>query len=155
MTILTDQQQQPAGERREGGGGGRDGEQKDKKRKESILDLSKYLDKAIRVKFSGGREASGILKGFDQLLNLVLDNTIEYLRGGPCLLYLAQHSLCLHMELSITIKYKNLLIAISSHWKFIRSNKCKIIMIHANKLYVLNIHFLITVISQIPMTPTS
>ena len=57
------------------------GEQKDKKRKESILDLSKYLDKAIRVKFSGGREASGILKGFDQLLNLVLDNTIEYLRG--------------------------------------------------------------------------
>ncbi|KAK3888179.1 hypothetical protein Pcinc_007750 [Petrolisthes cinctipes] len=75
------QQQQQTGERREGGGGStRDGEQKDKKRKESILDLSKYLDKAIRVKFSGGREASGILKGFDQLLNLVLDNTIEYLR---------------------------------------------------------------------------
>ncbi|KAK8399929.1 hypothetical protein O3P69_002964 [Scylla paramamosain] len=73
------QQQQSGGERREGGA--RDGEQKDKKRKESILDLSKYLDKAIRVKFSGGREASGILKGFDQLLNLVLDNTIEYLRG--------------------------------------------------------------------------
>lgn len=104
MTIMTDQQQQPAGERREGGGG-RDGEQKDKKRKESILDLSKYLDKAIRVKFSGGREASGILKGFDQLLNLVLDNTIEYLRGGPCFLYLAQHLLCLHMELNITINY--------------------------------------------------
>ncbi|KAL7642957.1 UNVERIFIED_CONTAM: hypothetical protein RMT77_006246 [Armadillidium vulgare] len=53
---------------------------KEKKKKESILDLRKYLDKAIRVKFSGGREASGILKGFDQLLNLVLDNTIEYLR---------------------------------------------------------------------------
>lgn len=33
------------------------------KKKESILDLSKYLDKAIRVKFQGGREASGILKG--------------------------------------------------------------------------------------------
>merc|ERR1712198_368828 len=63
-------------ERRDGAGG----EQKDKKRKESILDLSKYLDKAIRVKFSGGRESSGILKGYDQLLNLVLDNTIEYLR---------------------------------------------------------------------------
>jgi U6 snRNA-associated Sm-like protein LSm7 len=28
----------------------------------------------------GGRESSGILKGFDPLLNLVLDNTIEYLR---------------------------------------------------------------------------
>ena len=45
------------------------------------MDLSKYLDKPIRVKFSGGRESSGILKGFDQLLNLVLDNTTEHLRG--------------------------------------------------------------------------
>ncbi|XP_054162666.1 U6 snRNA-associated Sm-like protein LSm7 [Oppia nitens] len=52
----------------------------DKKKKESIVDLAKYLDKAIRVKFQGGREASGILKGFDPLLNLVLDNTIELLR---------------------------------------------------------------------------
>lgn len=51
-----------------------------KKRKETILDLSKYLDKTIKVKFSGGREASGVLKGFDQLVNLVLDNTVEYLR---------------------------------------------------------------------------
>ncbi|ENN71164.1 U6 snRNA-associated Sm-like protein LSm7 [Dendroctonus ponderosae] len=55
-------------------------DQKEKKRKESILDLSKYLEKTIRVKFAGGREASGILKGYDPLLNLVLDNTIEYLR---------------------------------------------------------------------------
>ena len=35
----------------------------DKKKKETILDLGKYLDNKIRVKFSGGREASGILKG--------------------------------------------------------------------------------------------
>jgi len=54
--------------------------EREKKKKESILDLNKYLDKPIRVKFSGGREASGILKGFDQLLNLVLDGTTEYLR---------------------------------------------------------------------------
>ncbi|GAB1605802.1 U6 snRNA-associated Sm-like protein LSm7 [Argonauta hians] len=53
---------------------------KERKRKETILDLSKYLDKGIRVKFSGGREVSGILKGHDPLLNLVLDGTIEYLR---------------------------------------------------------------------------
>nr|XP_008507904.1 PREDICTED: U6 snRNA-associated Sm-like protein LSm7 [Equus przewalskii] len=53
---------------------------KEKKKKESILDLSKYIDKTIRVKFQGGREASGILKGFDPLLNLVLDGTIEYVR---------------------------------------------------------------------------
>lgn len=62
-----------------GGAGGND--QKDRKRKESIVDLSRYLDKNIRVKFAGGREASGILKGYDPLLNLVLDDTIEYLRG--------------------------------------------------------------------------
>ncbi|XP_007441186.2 U6 snRNA-associated Sm-like protein LSm7 [Python bivittatus] len=53
---------------------------KEKKKKESILDLSKYIDKTIRVKFQGGREASGVLKGFDPLLNLVLDGTIEYMR---------------------------------------------------------------------------
>merc|ERR1711875_147260 len=52
----------------------------EKKKKESILDLSKYLDKTIRVKFSGGRESSGVLKGFDPLLNLVLDGTTEYIR---------------------------------------------------------------------------
>ncbi|MEQ2205200.1 hypothetical protein XENOCAPTIV_003850 [Xenoophorus captivus] len=54
---------------------------KEKKKKESIFDLSKYIDKMIRVKFQGGREASGVLKGFDPLLNLVLDGTIEYMRG--------------------------------------------------------------------------
>ncbi|XP_035269341.1 U6 snRNA-associated Sm-like protein LSm7 isoform X5 [Anguilla anguilla] len=53
---------------------------KEKKKKESIFDLSKYIDKTIRVKFQGGREASGVLKGFDPLLNLVLDGTIEYMR---------------------------------------------------------------------------
>lgn len=52
----------------------------EKKKKETILTLGKFLEKPIRVKFSGGREASGILKGFDPLLNLVLDGTTEYLR---------------------------------------------------------------------------
>ncbi|XP_053981892.1 U6 snRNA-associated Sm-like protein LSm7 [Hylaeus volcanicus] len=56
------------------------GESKERKKKESILDLSKYLEKNIRVKFAGGREAAGILKGYDPLLNLVLDNTTEYLK---------------------------------------------------------------------------
>ncbi len=51
-----------------------------KPKKESIIDLTRYLDKRIRVKFSGGREATGILKGCDNLQNMVLDNTIEYLR---------------------------------------------------------------------------
>lgn len=64
------------------GGGNQGGENKggEKRRKESILDLSKYLEKTIRVKFAGGREAAGVLKGYDPLLNLVLDNTNEFLR---------------------------------------------------------------------------
>ncbi|KAL9985927.1 hypothetical protein ACROYT_G008381 [Oculina patagonica] len=52
----------------------------DRKKKESIFELSKFLDKRVRVKFQGGREATGVLKGFDALLNIVLDNTTEYLR---------------------------------------------------------------------------
>jgi len=52
----------------------------EKRKKESILDLSRFIDKKIRVKFAGGRESSGVLKGYDPLLNIVLDDCIEYLR---------------------------------------------------------------------------
>lgn len=55
-------------------------QKRDRPKKESIIDLSKFIDKQIRVKFQGGREATGKLKGYDHLLNLVLDDTIEYLR---------------------------------------------------------------------------
>eukprot|EP00455_Lapot_gusevi_P034816 TRINITY_DN3851_c0_g2_i2.p1 TRINITY_DN3851_c0_g2~~TRINITY_DN3851_c0_g2_i2.p1 ORF type:complete len:100 (-),score=37.42 TRINITY_DN3851_c0_g2_i2:356-625(-) len=37
-------------------------------------------DQQVRVKFSGGREVVGVLKGYDTLVNLVLDDTQEYLR---------------------------------------------------------------------------
>mmetsp|Transcript_13893 Transcript_13893/g.23936 ORF Transcript_13893/g.23936 Transcript_13893/m.23936 type:complete len:103 (+) Transcript_13893:116-424(+) len=49
-------------------------------KKESILDLKKYTDKQIHVKFAGGREVIGTLRGFDSLVNLVLDDCKEYLR---------------------------------------------------------------------------
>ncbi|KZV72415.1 U6 snRNA-associated Sm-like protein LSm7, partial [Peniophora sp. CONT] len=49
----------------------------DKPKREAILDLSKYADQRIRVKFTGGREVTGVLKGYDQLLNLVLDDVKE------------------------------------------------------------------------------
>ncbi|KAI0696157.1 hypothetical protein BC835DRAFT_885563 [Cytidiella melzeri] len=52
----------------------------DKPKREAILDLSKYNNERIRVKFTGGREVTGILKGFDQLLNLVLDDVEENLQ---------------------------------------------------------------------------
>jgi U6 snRNA-associated Sm-like protein LSm7 len=49
-------------------------------RRDQILDLAKYVDQAVRVKFFGGREVHGILKGYDQLVNLVLDDCVEFLR---------------------------------------------------------------------------
>lgn len=75
----------------------------DKPKREAILDLSKYTNERIRVKFTGGREGAwrvsismkhrnsrslsmlavtGILKGFDQLLNLVLDDVEENVQTG-------------------------------------------------------------------------
>ncbi|KAJ1983809.1 U6 snRNP-associated protein Lsm7 [Dimargaris verticillata] len=44
-------------------------------KRDPILDLAKYSDKRIRVKFMGGRE------GYDQLLNLVLDETEETMKA--------------------------------------------------------------------------
>ena len=76
--------------------------QADKPRREAILDLSKYVGERIRVKFTGGREGiallsridelshphtptvTGILKGYDQLLNLVLDDVTEELQRESC-----------------------------------------------------------------------
>ncbi|KAJ2817526.1 U6 snRNP-associated protein Lsm7 [Coemansia furcata] len=65
-----------------GGGhqGGHDDRDKEKKKRDAIFDLKKYTDKSIRVKFMGGREVTGILKGSDQLLNIVLDNANETIR---------------------------------------------------------------------------
>ncbi|KAJ1404978.1 Sm-like protein LSm7, partial [Ochromonadaceae sp. CCMP2298] len=48
--------------------------------REAVLDFAKYTDQRVRVRFQGGREVDGILKGYDKLDNLVLDDTVEYLR---------------------------------------------------------------------------
>jgi len=48
--------------------------------KQSAVELAKYVDKGVHVKMAGGREVSGTLKGYDQLLNMVLDEAVEYLR---------------------------------------------------------------------------
>ncbi len=48
--------------------------------------MAPHVDKKIRVKFVGGREVIGILKGADPICNLVLDDTIEILRGKSKLL---------------------------------------------------------------------
>ena len=46
--------------------------------KESVIDLSGYVDKQVRVKFVGGREVSGVLKGADPICNMVLDEATEF-----------------------------------------------------------------------------
>ncbi|MBA0854258.1 hypothetical protein Goshw_028199, partial [Gossypium schwendimanii] len=51
-------------------------------RKETVLDLAKFVDKGVQVKLTGGRQVTGTLKGYDQLLNLVLDEAVEFLRGN-------------------------------------------------------------------------
>jgi len=74
---------------RGGRGGGRGGgaqggqggsEQRERPKKENIIDLNRFMDKQLRVKFNGGREVVGHLKGFDQLMNLVLDDVQEVMR---------------------------------------------------------------------------
>ena len=51
-------------------------------KRSSIINLAPYVDQKIRVKFVGGREMVGILKGADPVCNLVLDDTEEYLVGS-------------------------------------------------------------------------
>ena len=59
---------------------GGDGQRRERPKRESIIDLSKFIDKQVHVKFQGGREATGKLKGYDQLLNLVIEDATECAR---------------------------------------------------------------------------
>ncbi|KIX07741.1 uncharacterized protein Z518_02395 [Rhinocladiella mackenziei CBS 650.93] len=68
------------GGRGAGGGSSQTNQPHEKPKKENILDLTKYVDKQINVKFNGGREIAGTLKGYDQLMNLVLDDVKETMR---------------------------------------------------------------------------
>ena len=45
---------------RGGGRGGTQGGQAEKPKKENILDLTKYMDRQINVKFNGGREGKSL-----------------------------------------------------------------------------------------------
>lgn len=71
-------------DRQEGRKAGRKGGRKEgfkmSGRKETVLDLAKFVDKGVSVKLSGGRQVTGTLKGYDQLLNLVLDEALENIR---------------------------------------------------------------------------
>ncbi|KAL9256053.1 putative small nuclear ribonucleoprotein G [Drosera capensis] len=40
-------------------------------------DLKKYMDKRLQIKLNANRMVTGVLRGFDQFMNLVIDNTVE------------------------------------------------------------------------------
>ncbi|KAG4204818.1 hypothetical protein ERO13_A04G061800v2 [Gossypium hirsutum] len=45
-------------------------------------DLKKYMDKQLQIKLNANRMVVGTLRGFDQFMNLVVDNTVEVIRGN-------------------------------------------------------------------------
>ncbi|KAM3132774.1 Sm-like protein lsm7 [Paramecium bursaria] len=50
--------------------------------KESIIKLAPHMEKVVIVHFQGGRKVQGTLKSFDQNMNLILDDSIEFLRDS-------------------------------------------------------------------------
>lgn len=48
--------------------------------KSIINRLNKFLNTRIKVRLNGGRELTGVLRGHDAVVDLVLDDTIETLR---------------------------------------------------------------------------
>ena len=42
-----------------------------------IVSLRRYMDKKLRLRLNGNRDVIGVLRGFDQFLNLVLDDAVN------------------------------------------------------------------------------
>ena len=40
-------------------------------------ELTRYLDKRVSLQLNGNRSVVGILRGFDQFMNIVMEDTIE------------------------------------------------------------------------------
>lgn len=45
-------------------------------------DLKKYMDKLLTIKMNGDRRVNGVLRGYDQFLNIVLEDANEQLHDG-------------------------------------------------------------------------
>ncbi|XBI04098.1 hypothetical protein VPH35_132437 [Triticum aestivum] len=64
--------------------------------KDTALNLAKFVDNGVQVKLTGDRQVTGTLKGYDLLLNFVLDEAVESERsGGVCCLVELPHLFCL------------------------------------------------------------
>uniref|UniRef100_A0A6M2DU58 Small nuclear ribonucleoprotein G n=1 Tax=Xenopsylla cheopis TaxID=163159 RepID=A0A6M2DU58_XENCH len=45
-------------------------------------ELKKFMDKRLALKLNGGRSVTGVLRGFDPFMNLVVDDSVEILKDG-------------------------------------------------------------------------
>ncbi|KAF9197833.1 hypothetical protein BGZ49_001565 [Haplosporangium sp. Z 27] len=45
--------------------------------KAATPELKKYMDKHVFVQLNGARKVTGVLRGFDPFMNLVLDEAVE------------------------------------------------------------------------------
>ncbi|CAO3673272.1 hypothetical protein INT44_007974 [Umbelopsis vinacea] len=45
--------------------------------KTATPELKKYMDKRLSLQLNGSRRVTGILRGYDPFMNVVLDDTIE------------------------------------------------------------------------------
>ncbi|KAI6187358.1 Small nuclear ribonucleoprotein G [Aphelenchoides besseyi] len=45
-------------------------------------ELKKYMDKQMVFKLNGNRQVSGILRGFDPFMNIVVEDTVETTKDG-------------------------------------------------------------------------
>ncbi|KAI1717095.1 LSM domain-containing protein [Ditylenchus destructor] len=43
-------------------------------------ELKKYMDKQVDFKLNGNRSVSGILRGFDPFMNIVVEDAVEHLK---------------------------------------------------------------------------
>eukprot|EP00995_Heteronema_vittatum_P009968 NODE_5363_length_513_cov_469.191810_g3983_i0.p2 GENE.NODE_5363_length_513_cov_469.191810_g3983_i0~~NODE_5363_length_513_cov_469.191810_g3983_i0.p2 ORF type:complete len:77 (+),score=7.17 NODE_5363_length_513_cov_469.191810_g3983_i0:82-312(+) len=48
----------------------------------SLPELKRYMDKKVELKLNANRSVSGVLRGFDQFMNIVLDETVEQTSEG-------------------------------------------------------------------------
>ncbi|CAJ0584528.1 unnamed protein product, partial [Mesorhabditis spiculigera] len=45
-------------------------------------ELKKYMDKELELKLNGNRRVSGILRGYDPFMNMVIDEAVEHQKNG-------------------------------------------------------------------------
>ncbi|WWC59795.1 uncharacterized protein I303_102357 [Kwoniella dejecticola CBS 10117] len=70
-------------------------------------ELKKFMDRRCYLNLQGGRQVSGVLRGFDMFLNLVVDQAHEELGGGqrkPCGMIVIRGNSVSSMELLDSMK---------------------------------------------------